>query len=89
MPRHDNPAEKHVLPLQLAIDNAITNSSVIPQEYMFTSLTETERKDNIRIRYMGGIITVLAVAFFIGMVGVSYQLTVCFNTFVINHKISC
>ena len=32
-------------------------------------------RERIRIRYMGGIIDILAIAFFIGLVGVTYQLT--------------
>ncbi|KAF3911216.1 hypothetical protein ABW20_dc0102971 [Dactylellina cionopaga] len=72
---HDNPAQRVLMSLQLATDNAINNSTVIPNEFLYTSLSETERKDRIRIRYMGALIDVLAVAFAIGMVGVSYHLT--------------
>ncbi|KAK5275541.1 hypothetical protein LTR40_012867, partial [Exophiala xenobiotica] len=38
-------------------------------------MTKEQRLQQIRTRYMGGIIDILAVAFFIGMVGVTYQLT--------------
>ena len=44
-------------------------------EYPFTSLTMQQREDQIRTRYMGAIIDVLGVAIFIGVVGVTYQLT--------------
>lgn len=44
-------------------------------EYPYTSKTAEERKQNIRIRYMGAIIDILAIAFLIGIVGVTYQLT--------------
>ncbi|RVD86672.1 uncharacterized protein DFL_004935 [Arthrobotrys flagrans] len=72
---HDNPAQRVIMPLQLAVDNAINNSTVIPNEFLYTSLSEEERKDRIRTRYMGALISVLAVAFSISMVGVSYHLT--------------
>jgi ATP-binding cassette, subfamily A (ABC1), member 3 len=80
-----NDVEIYLLPLQHAIDRAISEvesgnatSTVLPrttEEYSYTSLTKEERLQRIRTRYMGGIIQILAVAFFIGMVGVTYQLT--------------
>ncbi|KAL8832809.1 MAG: hypothetical protein Q9170_004731 [Blastenia crenularia] len=78
-----NDAEIYPLPLQHAIDfhiasqnTTIDQSALPPQvyEYPFTSKTQRQRNDDIRIRYMGGIIDILAVAFFIGMVCVIYQL---------------
>lgn len=44
-------------------------------EYPFTSKTAEERSDDIRIKYMGAVTDFLGVAIFIGMVGVTYQLT--------------
>jgi hypothetical protein len=44
-------------------------------EFPYTTQTSEEREEEIRRRYMGAIINFLAVAFFIGMVGVTYQLT--------------
>lgn len=44
-------------------------------QYPFTSETKEEREDRIRNRYMGTIINVIAVAIYIGIVGVTYQLT--------------
>ncbi|KAL6251834.1 hypothetical protein RBB50_002044 [Rhinocladiella similis] len=80
-----NDVEIYLLPLQHAIDRAISDveggnngSQVLPdlvQEYPYTSMTRQERLRQIRTRYMGGIIDILAVAFFIGVVGVTYQLT--------------
>ena len=76
-----NDAEIYLLPLQHAIDRAITglgDGTEIPDtidEYPYTSMTKAERRERIRVRYMGGIIDILAVAFFIGVVGVTYQLT--------------
>lgn len=79
-----NDVQIYALPLQHSVDFAIArlNSTVdqasLPnavQQYPYTSETKKQRDDNIRVRYMGGIIDILAVAFFIGMVGVTYQLT--------------
>lgn len=80
-----NDVEIYLLPLQHAIDSAIASYSspgssedAIPDhvdEYPYTSETKEQRQRDIRIRYMGGIINILAVAFFIGVVGITYQLT--------------
>ncbi|EXJ93852.1 hypothetical protein A1O1_02245 [Capronia coronata CBS 617.96] len=80
-----NDVEIYILPLQHAIDRAISELEVdndgataIPpyvEEYPYTSQTKEQRQAHIRTRYMGGIIDILAVAFFIGVVGVVYQLT--------------
>ena len=79
-----NDVEIYILPLQHSIDYAIAdlngtvNVNDLPQEmfeYPYTTLTKEQRNNNIRIRYMGGIIDILAVAFLIGMVGITYQLT--------------
>ncbi|KAI9370395.1 hypothetical protein BJX61DRAFT_544684 [Aspergillus egyptiacus] len=80
----DNDQQIYLLPFQRSIDWAIarTNTSFDPSnlpqetmEYPYTSLTEEEREDQIRTRYMGAIIDVIGVAIFIGIVGVTYQLT--------------
>ncbi|KAI4153099.1 MAG: hypothetical protein L6R39_001669 [Caloplaca ligustica] len=79
----NNDAELYPLPLQHTVDftiasqNTTIDQSALPAqvyEYPFTSETQKQRNDNIRIRYMGGIIDILAVAFYIGMVCVTYQL---------------
>ncbi|KAJ6002156.1 hypothetical protein N7522_007383 [Penicillium canescens] len=79
-----NAQEIYLLPLQHSIDRAIiqTNGSVdngsIPDEimeYPYTSLTQKQRQDQIRVRYMSAIINIISIALFIGMVGVTYQLT--------------
>lgn len=81
----ENDVEIYLLPLQHAIDRAISEeengnngATALPevvQEYPYTSQTKDQRDAQIRTRYMGGIIDILAVAFFIGVVGVTYQLT--------------
>ncbi|KAI9844856.1 MAG: hypothetical protein M1838_001998 [Thelocarpon superellum] len=80
---HDtNDAEIYTLPFQHAIDASIaatdtsTTHVALPQnvtEYMYTSETPQQRADDIRVRYMSGIIQVIGVAFFIAFVGVIYQ----------------
>ena len=77
----NNDQEIYALPLQHAIDVAIasSNSSAAESalqnvyEYPYTSLSQEERNTRIRVRYMGGIVQLLAVAFFIGVVGILYQ----------------
>ena len=79
----NNDQEIYALPLQHAIDFAIAaqnntiDQAAIPKrvdEYPYTSQTQKQHTDSIRRSYMGGITNVLAVAFFIAMVGVIYQL---------------
>lgn len=76
---HDNDAEIYALPLQHAVDSAIAagngTSIPLPEEYPFTSKTASERQRNITRLYMGSLIDILAVAYFIGIVGICYQLT--------------
>jgi ATP-binding cassette subfamily A (ABC1) protein 3 len=77
----NNDQELYALPLQHAIDAAIasSNSSAAEsalrnvEEYPYTSLSQEERNTRIRVRYMGGIVQLLAVAFFIGVCGILYQ----------------
>lgn len=82
----DNDVEIYVLPLLRAVDLAIasvsgnattasSSSSSQIDEYPFTDLTSEERDDLIRRLYMGALIDILAVAYFIGICGVTYQLT--------------
>ncbi|KAE8385826.1 hypothetical protein BDV23DRAFT_187897 [Aspergillus alliaceus] len=79
-----NDQEIYLLPLQHSIDwaiaqaNASTNQNALPDEimeYPYTSLTQEERRNKIRVNYMGAIINIMAIAIFIGIVGVTYQLT--------------
>jgi len=76
-----NDQQIYILPLQHAIDLAIStqdsSATTIPEDvenYPYTSITSEQRQQQIRTRYMSGIINILAVAFYIGMVGVAYQL---------------
>ncbi|KAJ3540641.1 hypothetical protein NM208_g1554 [Fusarium decemcellulare] len=82
--KSDNDAQIYSLPLQHAIDFAIGNinsttskkylSSTEVLEYPFTSLSNDERKRDISEQYMKNIVSILATAFYIAMVGVLYQL---------------
>ncbi|MCJ1419949.1 hypothetical protein MMC32_006305 [Xylographa parallela] len=77
----NNDQEIYVLPLQHAIDIAIASTDKQADqtalnsvyEYPYTSESQAERNTNIRVRYMGGIISILGVAFFIGVCGILYQ----------------
>ncbi|OGM40305.1 ABC transporter [Aspergillus bombycis] len=81
---HKNDQEIYLLPFQHSIDRAIaqantsTDQNALPNEimeYPFTSLTQEGRRDEIRVNYMGAVINIMAIAIFIGIVGVTYQLT--------------
>lgn len=77
--RTNNPAQIYILPLQFAIDNAIarTNGTSLPnpQNYPYTIKTAAQRDRDITKLYMKSIIKVLGVAYFVGLVGILYQLT--------------
>ncbi|KYG44544.1 hypothetical protein M433DRAFT_155489 [Acidomyces richmondensis BFW] len=75
-----NDAEIYVLPMQHAIDSAIANlnGSTLTDnvlQYPFTSETMAQRQKKITELYMGSLINILAVAYFVGVVGICYQLT--------------
>ncbi|KAF2112320.1 hypothetical protein BDV96DRAFT_550472 [Lophiotrema nucula] len=78
--RTDNDVEIYVLPFQRAVDTAIaslngTNTPTTIDEYPFTDKTAEERDAEIRRLYMGALIDIIAVALYIGVCGVTYQLT--------------
>jgi ATP-binding cassette, subfamily A (ABC1), member 3 len=78
--RDNNDAEIYSLPLQRAIDNAIgsLNGTSLPdtiRQFPFTDETPQQRTDKINRLYMGSLINILAVAYFVGIVGICYQLT--------------
>ncbi|KAM3423646.1 hypothetical protein BST61_g1066 [Cercospora zeina] len=78
--RNDNDADIYALPLQRAIDSAIASldGSTLPeniQQYVFTTKTPEGRERNIIRLYMGTLIDILGLAYFIGVVGICYQLT--------------
>ncbi|KAI9772575.1 MAG: hypothetical protein M1839_002457 [Geoglossum umbratile] len=78
-----NDVEIYVIPLQNTVDtiiasiNTTIDHSSLPSkvfEYPYTSRTQQEREDRIRSVFMNGITDYVAVAFFVGVVGVIYQL---------------
>ncbi|KAI9668995.1 MAG: hypothetical protein M1817_005152 [Caeruleum heppii] len=79
-----NDPQIYTIPLQHAIDSSIAsvgrtqgaNATALQEvfEYPYTQRTEEERQERIRTRYMGGIIQVIAVVFFLELVGIVYQL---------------
>jgi ATP-binding cassette subfamily A (ABC1) protein 3 len=76
----DNDIQIFILPFQRAIDQTIASISgtqAVPQvdEYTYTDLTQKERDERIRTLYMGALINIMAVALYIGVCGVTYQLT--------------
>lgn len=83
--RTTNDVEIYTLPFQRAIDQAIGSLSAnesstslgsdTVDEYPFTDETAEQRDALIRRLYMGALINILGVAYFIGVCGVTYQLT--------------
>ncbi|KAI1116486.1 hypothetical protein F5Y14DRAFT_406924 [Nemania sp. NC0429] len=82
----DNDSQVYTLPLQRAVDSAITNldaskdggSRSLPatvDEYPFTTLTKEERQQEIRKLYQGSLTNFLAVAFVLVVIGVCYHMT--------------
>lgn len=77
----DNDVQVYILPFQRAIDEAIVslNSSAgaIPaiDAFPYTERTQEERDERIRVLYMGALINIMGAALYIGVCGVTYQLT--------------
>lgn len=79
----DNDVQIYTIPLQHAVDFAIASlndtvdAAALPeevQEYMFTSKTREQRQIDLRRTFMNAMINALAVAFLIGIIGVTYHL---------------
>lgn len=79
---NDNDAETYLLPLQRAVDYAIANlnttinHAALPStvlEYSYTDLTQAQFNAKIRVAFQNTIINIVAVAFFVGMVGIVYH----------------
>ncbi|XXG95904.1 hypothetical protein Hte_002180 [Hypoxylon texense] len=80
----DNSAQVYTLPLQRAVDAAISSlsnangQSPFPDttdEYPFTPETEEEREARIRRMYQSSLTNFLAVSFFVVVIGVCYHMT--------------
>lgn len=77
--QNNNDQELYILPFQHAIDSYIAQAQglTLPSnidEFPYTTSTNAQRAANIVRLYQGTLISILAVAFFLGMVGVTYQL---------------
>jgi len=70
---HSNDPQGIMLPFQVAIDNAITNSTIIPNEYLFTSVSQKTADDNSRRTFQKLIVSTYGIAFFITMVSLVYH----------------
>jgi hypothetical protein len=79
---HSNDAEIYLLPLQRAVDytiasiNTTVKHAALPStvlEYSYTDLTQAEFQTEIRVAFQNTIINIVAVAFFVGMVGIVYH----------------
>jgi ATP-binding cassette subfamily A (ABC1) protein 3 len=75
-----NDNQIYILPMQHAVDRqiALLEGTTLPddvQQFAYTSTTNEERDANITRLYMDSIINILGLAYFIGIVGVAYQLT--------------
>ncbi|KAF3043038.1 hypothetical protein E8E11_005304 [Didymella keratinophila] len=79
--QEDNDVQIYILPFQRAIDEAIVSSNgssgAIPaiNEFPYTDRTQEERDERIRQLYMGALINIMGAALYIGVCGVTYQLT--------------
>ncbi|EIN14277.1 hypothetical protein PUNSTDRAFT_96008 [Punctularia strigosozonata HHB-11173 SS5] len=77
--KHTSDFEKRILPLQLAVDQAIISLSTgvnipKPLEWPFTQETNKEQFTKLRLSYIRGIRTLLVLALFICYIGIAYQL---------------
>lgn len=78
--RNDNDVELYILPLQRATDQilaSISGATPLPTVYeqLYTNESNAGRAANITRLYQKTLINILAVAFFIGICGITYQLT--------------
>jgi len=71
--QHNNDQDHVFLPLQVALENAITNSTIIPDTYMFTTITQAQEDINIREQYQHLVISTYSIAFFLSMISPIYH----------------
>jgi ATP-binding cassette subfamily A (ABC1) protein 3 len=71
--KHTNDQDTIFLPLQVAIENAMTNSTIIPNTYMFTTISQEQQDINMREQYQRLVISTYSIAFFISMVSPIYH----------------
>ncbi|KAK4449270.1 putative ABC transporter [Podospora aff. communis PSN243] len=66
--KDDNDIQRYQLPVQLAVDNAITNSSVVPSEYMSTVMTQEQVDALDRASFNNALVTTYCIVFWIGTI---------------------
>ncbi|KAK9473660.1 uncharacterized protein V1510DRAFT_413533 [Dipodascopsis tothii] len=75
---HKSDAEYYVLPVQWAVDKYLLSKigvdAYTPGVIAYTSKTEAERQQAVRVTYMSSIINFMAAAMFLAMIGVVYHL---------------
>lgn len=71
---HNNDEQRIYLPLQVALENAITNSTIIPDEYIYTTTSQSAGDQLQRQAYQQVVIRNYGVAFFITYSSSIYQL---------------
>jgi ATP-binding cassette, subfamily A (ABC1), member 3 len=64
----NNDIQMYQLPVQLAVDNAITNSSVVLNEYMYTRTTQEEIDARGRASFNNALVTTYCIVFWIGSI---------------------
>jgi ATP-binding cassette subfamily A (ABC1) protein 3 len=64
----NNDQDTIFLPPQVALENAMTNSTIIPNTYMFTTISQKQQDINILEQYQRLVISTYGIDFFISMV---------------------
>ncbi|KAH7886313.1 hypothetical protein F5I97DRAFT_2027968 [Phlebopus sp. FC_14] len=81
---HTSDFETRILPLQLAVDQALISlrsgqSIPTPLEWPYTQETNQQQATNTRLSYIRGLRTLLVLALFICYIGIAYQLPGAFT----------
>ncbi|KAK4175457.1 putative ABC transporter [Triangularia setosa] len=71
--RDDNAAQIYHLPVQLAVDNAITDDSERPREWMYSLASQQEANDRLDAGYSRLVIGTYAIVFFLGTLAPVYH----------------
>ncbi|KAF4340835.1 hypothetical protein FBEOM_5287 [Fusarium beomiforme] len=64
----NKPSKNHYAPLQLAVENVITNSTTIPNNYMFTRTTQSEAAELKRRNFAAAILGGFGIVCFLSMI---------------------
>jgi len=70
---HDNNVDKFHLPLQLAVDNAITKSTDVPEVYTYTSITQADWDENNRLSYLYTVMSFFLIVYFLIYLPILYH----------------